>query len=120
MPRAHDLSTKLGYDEEAEAEGTQIENLLQAFLIYVYGRMYICASCHVTCMCCPQRPGEALDPLELKLHMVVISHVGVGNHKPEPSEEQPVLLQLSHLFSLLHVFLDLLFHSVANSRIYFY
>lgn len=49
------------------------------------------------------------------------SGIGVthGSLKPEPSEEQPVLLQLSHLFSFLLVFLDLLFHTVGNSYIYY-
>lgn len=49
------------------------------------------------------------------------SGIGVthGSLKPEPTKEQPVLLQLSHLFSLLHVFLDLLLHTVENSYIYY-
>ena len=48
-------------------------------------------------------------PLGLELPMAVSHHVGVGGLNSGPQEEQPVLLTLSHLASLLPCFLKFLF-----------
>lgn len=51
----------------------------QLLLVYVYGCLpaYLC----ITCMQCPRRSEEALDPVELQLQVDVSHHVVLGTKK---------------------------------------
>lgn len=51
--------------------------------------MYICVPC--ACLL-PTSQKRALGPLELELQMVIIRHVGAGDRKLYPLQEQKVLL----------------------------
>lgn len=59
---------------------------VQLFCLNVY---YICVPC--ACLL-PTSQKRALGPLELELQMVTIRHVGAGNRKLYPLQEQEVLL----------------------------